>query len=300
MKASEIAKIVKGKLYGNPEYEIKFLCPLSHLKKGGLSFYEKENKDTLKNLEGCIITRFGFKKKGLVIIEVKNPKKAWAKIVPFFKKKKTLEEPKPSFIHPSAKIASDVTIYPFVYVGEDVEIGEKSIIYPHVTILEKVKIGKKVVIGPGSVIGFEGFGYIEEKEEYIHIPHIGGVIIEDNVEIGAGVTIDRGTVEDTVIGKGTKIDNLCHIAHNVKIGRNCIIAAQTGIAGSTIINNNVKIAGQSGVKEHLKIGKNVKILAKSAVYRNISDGEVYSGIPARPHFVTLRALAKLFKDIDKR
>ncbi len=298
MKAQEIARLVEGELYGDPSYEVKFLTSLENLRYGGISFYTGNDENVLKNLEGCVITRVTYKKEKLVVIKVDNPKLAWAKFALLFKKKEYPKENKLCFIHPKAKIKKNVVIYPFVFIDEDVEIDEGTVIYSNVVIMNKVKIGKKVVIGPCSVIGFEGFGYVKDKNSYIHIPHLGGVVIQDCVEIGAGVTIDRGTITDTVIGEGTKIDNLCHIAHNVKIGKNCIIAAQSGIAGSTIIGDNVIIAGQCGIKEHVRVGNNVKILAKSAVYKNIPDNSVYSGIPARPHEMTLKALARIFKKID--
>jgi UDP-3-O-[3-hydroxymyristoyl] glucosamine N-acyltransferase len=159
-------------------------------------------------------------------------------------------------IHPSAVVADDASIAPFVSVGERVRIGAGAIIEPNVTILRDCEVGDRVRIGAGTVIGCEGFGYEHHGKRYRHIPHKGRVLIEDDVEIGANCTIARAKKEETRIGAGTKIDALVHIAHNVVIGRNCIIIAQVGIAGSARIGDNVILAGQVGIKDHVIVGDN--------------------------------------------
>ncbi|MEO0091260.1 MAG: UDP-3-O-(3-hydroxymyristoyl)glucosamine N-acyltransferase [candidate division WOR-3 bacterium] len=199
-------------------------------------------------------------------------------------------------IDKSAKIAQDAQISPFVYIGKNVKIGAKTKIQPFVAIFDNCEIGKRVVIGSGTIIGSSGFGYKKNKGKYERIPHKGKVVIEDDVEIGQNVTIDRAKVNETRIGKGTKIDSLVHIGHNVKIGKNCIIIAQCGIAGSVKLGNNVILAGQVGIKDHLTIGDNAIIYAKSAVFKNVPKNGKYSGIPARPHNQTLKAWAKLYAD----
>ncbi|MCK7505886.1 MAG: UDP-3-O-(3-hydroxymyristoyl)glucosamine N-acyltransferase [Desulfobacterales bacterium] len=152
----------------------------------------------------------------------------------------------------------DVTLYPFVYIGENVTVGEKTKIYPNVTIYDGVKIGKKVTVHSGTVIGSDGFGYVWDGNKHVKIPQLGTVEIEDEVDIGANVTIDRASLGKTIIKKGTKIDNLVQIAHNVTVGENSIIVAQVGIAGSATIGNNVILAGQTGVRDHVTVGNNVK------------------------------------------
>lgn len=196
-------------------------------------------------------------------------------------------------IAPTAKIAKGVELGDFVFIGEQVIIGENSKIYPNVTILDDTEIGERVVIGPNSVIGAEGFGYERIGDEYKKIPHTGKVVIEDDVEVGANVTVCRAKTGITRIGKGTKIDSLVHIGHNVQIGKNCIIIAQVGIGGSARIGDNVILAGQVGVKDHITIGDNSIVYAKSALLKSIPANSRYSGIPARPHFENLRALGRL-------
>ena len=186
-----------------------------------------------------------------------------------------------------------------VLIGKDVKIGKKTIIGSNTIIESKVEIGENCVIGSGCIIknsiigvrvmiqanckiGQKGFGFIPIKNKNIKFPHIGNVLIEDDVEIASGCTIDRGSINDTIIGKNTYLDNQVHIAHNVKIGSNCMIAGQVGFAGSTTIGNNVSIGGQAGVSGHLKIGNNVKIGGGSGVVKNIEDNQIVMGYPAVP------------------
>jgi len=201
------------------------------------------------------------------------------------------------FIHPESRIEEDTVIYPFVYIDKKVTIGRGCKIYPYAVILEGTELGRNVIIGPGSIIGFMGFGFEKREGLYKRISHKGKVVIEDDVEIGGNVTIDRATKEETRIGKGTKIDSQVHIGHNVRIGKNCIIIAQTGIGGSAKLGNGVILAGQVGIKDHTIIGDNSIVYAKSAVLKSIPEDSRFSGIPARPHLKTLRAMAKLLRGI---
>jgi UDP-3-O-[3-hydroxymyristoyl] glucosamine N-acyltransferase len=191
------------------------------------------------------------------------------------------------------------------YIGKEVEIGEESIISHNVTILEKVTIGKRVKIYPNTVIGGPGFAYLTEKEKHIHIPHKGKVIIEDEVEIGVLCSIDRALVGATVIKKGTKIDNMVHIAHNVVVGKNSIIVAQAGIAGSVKIGDNVIIGGQAGITDHITIGKGAKIGGQAGVTKDVPSKVVVCGYPARPRRISnlayslLTRLPELFKRVKK-
>lgn len=195
----------------------------------------------------------------------------------------------------SSRIARDATIFPLVYIGERVRIGARTVVYPMAVILDDTEIGNDVVIGPGCSIGACGFGYEPTGSGYRRVAHAGRVVIEDRVELGANVTIDRAKRGATKIGRGTKIDSLVHIGHNVTIGQDCIIVAQAGIGGSAEIGSGVTIAGQTGIKDHARVGSGSVVYAKSAVFKSIPDNARYSGIPARPHRQTLRAWARLLK-----
>ena len=182
-----------------------------------------------------------------------------------------------------AEIGDRVTIHPFVYVGYRSKIGDETLIYPHVTVREKVSIGKRCIIHSGTVIGSDGFGFAPVKGIHHKVPQIGTVIVEDDVEIGANVAVDRGTIGKTQIGKGTKIDNLVQIAHNVVIGENSIIVAQVGISGSAVLGKGVTVAGQAGVAGHLTIGDNTVAAARAGVTKDIPGNTCVSGFPAKPH-----------------
>ncbi|MGQ9679054.1 MAG: UDP-3-O-(3-hydroxymyristoyl)glucosamine N-acyltransferase [bacterium] len=207
----------------------------------------------------------------------------------------------PVWIDTDAKIADSVVLGPFVYIGREVEVGPETVLGPGVVVWERVKIGCRVRIGPGAVIGWGGFGYKKEGGRLQRLEHNGWVIIEDDVEIGPNVIVAQAkNGRETVIGQGTKIDALVHIAHNVKIGKNCVIVAQSGLAGSVVIGDDVIIAGQSGVKDHVKIGSGSVIYAKSAVFRSIPDGARYWGIPARPYENMMRFWARLWQTFGKK
>jgi UDP-3-O-[3-hydroxymyristoyl] glucosamine N-acyltransferase len=207
-----------------------------------------------------------------------------------------LRNPEPARVDPGAKLAPDVVLAPFVYIGPEVEIGPGSIVEPNVTIMGRTTIGARVRIGPGSAIGCTGFGYEKEDGRYRSLEHDGRVIIEDDVDIGANCTIARAkTGRETRVGRGTKIDCLVHIGHNVLVGRDCILAGQVGIAGSAVIGDRVTLAGQVGVSDHVMIGDDAVIYAKSAVFRSIPACAHYSGIPARPHSEMKRLWANLWR-----
>lgn len=191
-------------------------------------------------------------------------------------------------IHPFAsvgegsKIGEQVTIHAGVAIGENVEIGDGTLIHPNVTIYDNSKIGKGVILQAGSVIGGDGFGFATDflKGEHVKIPHAGNVIIEDGVEVGANATIDRGVMGSTKIGRGSKIDNLVQVAHNVEIGQGCFLAAQAGIAGSAELGNFVVLGGQVGVVGHLKLGDGVQVGAQSGIGKNCAPGTKWLGSPA--------------------
>ncbi|HEY5441894.1 MAG TPA: UDP-3-O-(3-hydroxymyristoyl)glucosamine N-acyltransferase [Gemmatimonadaceae bacterium] len=222
-------------------------------------------------------------------------------------------------IHPSAVVGrgatlgDDVFIGPFVVVGEGARLGARVRLHPHVVVGPGVEIGDdcelyegvtcysgtllaaRVRVHAGARLGSDGFGYVFRGGVHEKIPHVGRCIVESDVEIGANSTIDRGSIDDTVIGAGTKIDNLVQIAHNVRIGRLCLIVSQVGIAGSVQVEDGAILAGQVGVSGHLTIGKGARLAAQAGVFGDIPAGETWSGYPARPHREALRAQAALFR-----
>lgn len=190
----------------------------------------------------------------------------------------------------SAKISPKARVCAFAYVGDGCTVDEGTVIEPHAVLLRNVHVGKNCLIHSGAVIGADGFGFERTEAGLVKIPQTGGVTVGDNVEIGACSTVDRGTMTNTVIGSGTKIDNQVQIGHNVKIGRNCIICSMSGIAGSSILEDNVTIAVQAGVTDHVRIGANTLIAGRSGVTHDIPANSIVSGFPARNHNDAKRAL----------
>ena len=201
-------------------------------------------------------------------------------------------------------IERKVTVYPFTYIGENVRIGEETLIYSHVSLYNGVTIGKRVIIHAGSVLGSDGFGYTWDGTRHRKIAQLGSLVVEDDVEIGANTTIDRGSLGKTFIGRGSKIDNLVQIAHNVSVGENSIIVAQVGIAGSSSLGRNVILAGQVGVRDHVTIGDNVKAGGGTGITKDVATGSNIMGTPHMPHREWLRLqhylkkLPDLFHRID--
>jgi UDP-3-O-[3-hydroxymyristoyl] glucosamine N-acyltransferase len=212
-----------------------------------------------------------------------------------------------------ARLAGRVSIGEYAVIGEDVDLGEGVVIgpncvvgdhtkigagsrlWPGVTIYPRAVLGSRVFVHSGARIGCDGFGYVFRDGSHHKIPHVGRCVIEDDVEIGANTTIDRGSIDDTVVGRGTKIDNLVHIAHNVRIGQKCLLMAQVGVAGSVTIGDGAILAGQAGISGHLSIGAGARLAAQAGVFGDVPAGETWSGYPARPHRESLRASAALFK-----
>ena len=194
-----------------------------------------------------------------------------------------------------AVIGDEAVLGAHVVVGDGVAIGRRSQLYPAVTVYAGTTIGERVIVHAGARLGSDGFGYVQRDGRHLKIPHVGRCIIEDDVEIGANTTIDRGSIDDTVIGAGTKIDNLVQIGHNVRVGKACLIMAQVGIAGSVRVEDGAMLLGQVGVSGHHTIGKGARLAAQAGVFGDIPAGETWSGYPARPHKEALRAQAALFK-----
>jgi UDP-3-O-[3-hydroxymyristoyl] glucosamine N-acyltransferase len=189
------------------------------------------------------------------------------------------------------RIGARATLYPGVFVGEGSVVGDDVILYPNVTVREGCTLGNRVIVHSGSVIGSDGFGYVQHEGRHQKIPQLGTVVIEDDVELGANVTVDRATFGRTLIKRGTKVDNLVQIAHNVTIGEHSILVAQVGIAGSTTLGHHVMVGGQAGLADHLEIGDQVMIAARSGVNRNVTGGQIVSGAPVMPHETAIKAHA---------
>ena len=201
------------------------------------------------------------------------------------------------------QIGSGVTIHAGVHIGDDAIIGDDCLLFPHVSVLARCVIGNRVIVHSGTVIGSDGFGYVQHEGRHHKIPQLGHVILEDDVELGANVTVDRATFGSTLIKRGTKIDNQVQIAHNVVIGEDCILVAQVGIAGSTVLGNHVMVGGQAGLVDHVTIGDQAKVAAGSGVTRDVKPGQVVGGRPAVDHGTWLRSqvlqnqLPELRKDL---
>lgn len=291
-------------MVGDSAAVLNHFATIESARPGDLTF--AENDEFFVRAEQSAATaiicdrRFSSAKKTL--IQVPNARVASAKALALFFPEKDF----PAGVHPtaviaaSAKIDSSAHVGPHCVIGERVNIGARAILqagsvvdddcalaeevnlFPNVTLYPRTQIGKRVRIHANSVIGSDGFGYVQDGPVHRKIPQIGNVVIGDDVEIGAGVTIDRGALGSTVVGRGTKIDNLVQIAHNVQVGEGCLLVAQVGIAGSSKLGNYVVLAGQVGVAGHLKIGNQVIVGAKSGVMHDIPDGEKWMWIPAQP------------------
>ena len=333
--ALQIAEILSGEIEGNPEVSINRLIRIDEDEQGGLSFLANPKYEPFIYTTGAdiVIVSREFrpeKELKLTLIKVDDPYLALASLLEMYKKMaldKTGISDK-AFIHPSASIgenvyigefafigskavlADNVKIYPQSYIGDNVKIGQGSTIFPGVRVYHDTVIGRDCTLHGGVVVGSDGFGFAPtESNEYIKVSQIGNVVIEDNVEIGSNTTIDRATIGSTIIRKGVKLDNLIQVAHNVEIGENTVIAAQTGISGSTKIGRNCMIGGQVGFAGHIRIGDNVKIQAQSGVPSNVADNEIIMGSPAIDlrqymksyiHFKKLHDIVKRIEDLEKK
>jgi UDP-3-O-[3-hydroxymyristoyl] glucosamine N-acyltransferase len=185
-------------------------------------------------------------------------------------------------VEDGAEVGARTVLYPFAYVGPHASVGEDCVLYPHVVVSQGTRVGHRVILHAGCVLGADGFGFVPGEQGHQKIPQVGVVVVEDDVEIGACTTVDRATLGETRIGAGTKIDNLVQVAHNVRIGRRCLIAAQCGIAGSAVLEDGVVLAGQVGVGDHVRIGAGAVVLAQSGVTKDVPAGETVYGHPAQP------------------
>lgn len=320
LTAAGIAAAVGGRLVGDPEVRVAGIAPLDRAESGQLSFLASERyasafaqsragvvlvSSELENVPGAAPAR----------IVVDKPHEALLSLIPRFYRPPA----RTSGVHPTAQIGrgvrlgDDVAIGPFVVLGDGVVLGDRvtidshchvgagvriaddSHLYPGVVVYSGSELGRRVILHSGVRVGSDGFGYVFREGRHQKIPHVGRCIIEDDVEIGANTTVDRGSIDDTVIGAGTKIDNLVQVAHNVRIGRLCLIMSQVGIAGSVRVEDGCILAGQAGIAGHRTIGKGATVAAQAGVFGDLPAGETWSGYPARPHKEALRAQAALFR-----
>ena len=307
--AAQIAVILEGEVEGNPEIEVSKLSKIEEGEPESLSFLAnpKYTQFIYTTKASIVIVNKIFKAEKEInstLIRVEDAYKSFSKLLEYYnqvKMNKTGIE-SPVFISKSATYGENIYIGAFAYLGENIKIGNNTKIYPNVYIGDNVNIGDNVILFSGAkiysdniigdkcvihssaILGADGFGFApNEKGEFIKVPQTGNVIIEDNVDVGAATSIDRATLGSTIIRKGVKLDNHIQIAHNVEIGKNTVIAAQTGIAGSTKIGENCMIGGQVGIVGHITIGNNVKIQAQSGIGRNVKDNEILQGSPALPY-----------------
>jgi UDP-3-O-[3-hydroxymyristoyl] glucosamine N-acyltransferase len=306
LTAKEISEMLKGELIGNEDVEVNSVSKIEEGAPGCISFmanslYEKFIYSTKSSI--IIVNKDFYPSKPIksTIIKVDNAYKSFAQLLEICTKEEShpsgIEYPnyinndvslgKNLYIGAFAYVSKNVTIgnntkiYPNVFLGENVTIGENSIIYSGVRIYKKCVIGNHCIIHSNTVIGADGFGFAADAQSYKKIPQIGNVVIEDNVEIGSNVCVDRATMGSTIIHKGVKMDNLIQIAHNVEIGENTVIAAQTGISGSTKVGKNCMMGGQVGIAGHLTIADDVKIAAQSGIGTSVTqNGEIIQGSPA--------------------
>jgi UDP-3-O-[3-hydroxymyristoyl] glucosamine N-acyltransferase len=319
---SEIVSFVSGRYDGPPDVTISGIAPLADAADGQLSFLA--NPKYAPQLEtsraSAVLVGNDVAGESPKWIRVDNPYFAMARVVARFFDQKPL----PRGISPHASIASsaklgrnvavgaftsigeqvvigdNVTIFPNVTIEAGVAIGDDCLVYPQVSIYHGCRIGSRCIVHSGVVIGSDGYGFATAGGKHHKIPQIGIVRIEDDVEIGAGTTIDRAALGETVVGEGTKIDNLVQIGHNVRIGKHCFLVAQVGIAGSTELGDYVAVAGQSGFAGHLKIGHRVQVAAKSAVLEDVPDDAKVMGIPAVPFREFARREAAMRRAAKKR
>jgi UDP-3-O-[3-hydroxymyristoyl] glucosamine N-acyltransferase len=324
---AEIAKALDGEVIGDGSLKLTGFAPATTARPGDLTFAENETFfQKAEQSAACAILIDGpFTSAHKALIRVANARIAFARVLPLF-------FPEPAFVpglDPTAVAAASAQIDPTAHIGPHCVVGEKvkigpgvvlqggnhighhciigahSRLFPNVVLYDQTQIGQHVRIHAGAVIGADGFGYVFDSGLHRKVPQVGHVIVQDDVEIGANVTIDRGALGPTLIGKGTKIDNLVQIGHNVSIGEHCLVVAQVGVAGSTKIGHYTTLAGQAGITGHLKIGNKVIIAAQSGVIHDVPDGAKWLGSPAQPdrqakrQMIALQRLPELMRRVSE-
>ena len=324
----KLADLVGGKLEGDPALNILQVAPIDQAQPGDITFVA--NPKYLGKLGQChasaVILAPGVKAPGgMNLIICANPYLAFAKILTFLQGAEQAVKGimAGAFVAESAEVDEAATVYPGCVIGERVKLGAGTVLYPGVVLYDDVVIGKncllhaksvvregcrlhdRVILQPAAVIGSDGFGFAPDGDSYYKIPQVGIVVLEDDVEIGAGSCVDRAVLGETRICRGTKLDNLVQIGHNVKVGENCILVSQVGIAGSTTIGNHCTFGGQSAAAGHLVIGDNVMIGARGGAAGNVASNQIMSGAPLLPHKEWLRStmslpkLPEMRKDLQK-
>ena len=315
---AEIAAIVHGRIIGDGGAVITGISGIKEAKEGDLTFLANPKYLPLaaSTQATAILVGKDVAIEGKSVIQTDNPSLAFALIADLIKE---AFSPKIKGVHPravvepgavlaegvgvgpnavvdrGARIGKNTMICACAYIGQNTVIGENCLIYPNVTIRENITVGNNVIIHSGTVIGSDGFGYIQVNDQHMKIPQTGTVLIEDDVELGSCVTVDRARFDKTVIGKGTKIDNHVQVAHNVRIGQHCIMVAYAGIAGSSTIGDHVVMAGQSGIAGHISVGDNVVIAGRGGVTHDLPSGVMVSGFPAQEHRKALRLDAHIHR-----
>jgi UDP-3-O-[3-hydroxymyristoyl] glucosamine N-acyltransferase len=325
----DIALLIGGEIVGEENTDISSVNGIREAQEGDITFLANPLYRPLINTTkaSAIITSQDISSAPKPIIRTEDPSAAFTKVIALFRGNPTQDVSpgihgsavigkgvrigkNPSIgalavIDDNAEIGDNAVIYPHVYIGRNVRIGNDTKLYPSVTVREDCIIGNRVIVHSNSVIGSDGFGYIKVKGAYQKIPQTGIVYIDDDVEIGSNVSIDRARFDKTVIGKGTKVDNLVQIAHNVSVGDNTIIVSQSGISGSSRIGNDVILAGQAGIVGHIEIGDNVIVGAQAGVTKSVPAGTVVLGSPAndisaqKRIFACLHKLPELFKTVKQ-
>ncbi|AZQ58208.1 UDP-3-O-(3-hydroxymyristoyl)glucosamine N-acyltransferase [Maribacter sp. MJ134] len=328
--AGQIAGILEGEVQGNSEVAVHKLAKIEEGEKGSLTFLAnpKYTSFIYKTRASITIVNRDFvpdQKLDTTLIKVEDAYKAFSKLLEYYNQVKNnkigIEEPvfksdtatygeglylgAFSYLGNNVSLGNNVKIYPNVYIGDNVSIGNNVTVFAGAKIYSETSIGDNCVVHSGVILGADGFGFTpNEKGEFTKVPQTGNVILEDNVDVGAGTTIDRATLGSTILRKGVKLDNQIQIAHNVEIGEHTVIAAQTGIAGSTKIGKYCMIGGQVGIVGHIVIGDKVKIQAQSGIGRNVKDNEVLQGSPALNYgdynksYVHFKNLPKIISRID--
>ncbi len=317
MKLKELADKLGAELDGPADVDIRGAAGIHEAGEGQITFVagRKELKDLEHSRASAAMVPLDTPALPLPLLRLKNPRLAFARTLELFyvKPYQASGISEKAAIGANVVIGADPSIHPFVVLADDVKIGERVTLYPGVSIgkgsvvdddsvihanasiRENVRIGKRVIVQSGAVIGGDGFGFVTDNGRHYKIPQVGGVIIEDDVEIGANSTIDRATLGNTIVKRGTKIDNLVQIAHNVVIGEHCILVSQVGISGSCTIGNWVALGGQTGVADHVTIGDRVMVSAASGVIKDIEPAQVVGGTYAMPQRDWLRVQSVLPK-----
>lgn len=328
LTVQEISRIVQGHVTGDGTRLIRGAAGLLEAGPQDITFIKDIQHEKLlaSTKAAAVIVPTGMQGNGKTLIEVSQPIAAFASVLELIAKEKrsiingihpqTVVSPKSkignnvgigafSIVEDEAELGDGVQLIGHVYVGRRAKVGKDTLLYPHVVLREEVQVGERCIIHANAVIGSDGYGFYFANGRHNKIPHVGTVIIEDDVEIGACTTIDRATTGATIIRRGTKIDNLVQIAHNVEIGPHSLLVAQVGIAGSAKIGQGVVLAGQVGVADHLRVGDGAQVGAQSGLREDVKPGAVMFGSPAQPIQETLKQIASikklpgLFKEIKK-